>query len=353
MRADLGWSYFTAGAMNTVNAAGYLVGAIALPALLRRRAARFWFLAGMVVTAVFLALHGAVATDAMLYLLRFATGFGSALTFACGGLMAARLATPRIGLVLGVYYGGTGIGIVLSALVVPPLAARAVAHGWQGAWLALGVLALAAALIAAPVLRRMAHVRVVDRQERFPARRYAAALVAYFGFGLGYIGYMTFVIALLTEAGLGSTSIVLFYVGLGLCVIASSWLWAWLLQRARGGGALALLCGLLALATVLPVVSTSPGVAFVSGSLFGSVFLAVVASTTALVRANAQPAQWAGGIAAFTSVFAFGQIVGPSLIGALSDASGGLRVGFAASAAILAVASLLALMQRPVRAPPG
>ena len=29
MRADLGWSYFTAGAMNTVNAAGYLVGALA------------------------------------------------------------------------------------------------------------------------------------------------------------------------------------------------------------------------------------------------------------------------------------------------------------------------------------
>ena len=29
MRADLGWSYFTAGAMNTVNAAGYLLGALA------------------------------------------------------------------------------------------------------------------------------------------------------------------------------------------------------------------------------------------------------------------------------------------------------------------------------------
>ncbi len=28
MRADLGWSYLTAGAMNTVNAAGYLVGAL-------------------------------------------------------------------------------------------------------------------------------------------------------------------------------------------------------------------------------------------------------------------------------------------------------------------------------------
>ena len=31
MRADLGWSYFTGGAMNTVNAAGYLVGALIAP----------------------------------------------------------------------------------------------------------------------------------------------------------------------------------------------------------------------------------------------------------------------------------------------------------------------------------
>ena len=31
MRADLGWSYFVAGAMNTVNAAGDLAGALAAP----------------------------------------------------------------------------------------------------------------------------------------------------------------------------------------------------------------------------------------------------------------------------------------------------------------------------------
>ena len=36
MRADLGWSYALAGAMNTSNAAGYLLGALVTPALLRR-----------------------------------------------------------------------------------------------------------------------------------------------------------------------------------------------------------------------------------------------------------------------------------------------------------------------------
>ena len=35
MRADLGWSYLTAGAMNTSNAAGYLAGALLAPAWMR------------------------------------------------------------------------------------------------------------------------------------------------------------------------------------------------------------------------------------------------------------------------------------------------------------------------------
>ena len=36
MRADLGWSYTLAGAMNTANAAGYLAGALLTPWLMRR-----------------------------------------------------------------------------------------------------------------------------------------------------------------------------------------------------------------------------------------------------------------------------------------------------------------------------
>src|SRR5437868_775176 len=46
MRNDLGWSYLTAGAMNTINAAGYLAGALIMPAWLRHASARRALLAG-------------------------------------------------------------------------------------------------------------------------------------------------------------------------------------------------------------------------------------------------------------------------------------------------------------------
>ncbi|KQP37197.1 YbfB/YjiJ family MFS transporter [Pseudorhodoferax sp. Leaf274] len=358
MRADLGWSYTTAGAMNTVNAAGYLVGALLAPGWLRRYGARRALLAGGIGSAILLAAHGMVTGDAALYVLRALTGVASAATFVSGGLLAARLSgrapragtvAPSPGLVLGIYYGGTGVGIVLSALLVPPLSAMPHPHAWHGAWIALGVAALVATAITA------AATRTLDPAGAAPAGgsgfvwpRFAAGLASYFLFGLGYIGYMTFVVTLLREQHLGSVAITVFYALLGVAVLGSSFVWAGLLQRHRGGGAMRLLNALLAVATVLPVASAHPVAVFASGVLFGGVFLSVVASTTALVRHNLPAAAWPAGIAAFTIVFAAGQIVGPTLVGLVADGAGGLRGGLACSAAVLLLGAGIAWGQKPL-----
>ena len=97
MRADLGWSYFTAGAMNTANAAGYLLGALLAPHALVRHDARLLLLAGAWATALLLALHGLVRSDAALYTLRLLSGVASAATFISGGLLAARLGHEAMG----------------------------------------------------------------------------------------------------------------------------------------------------------------------------------------------------------------------------------------------------------------
>jgi MFS family permease len=171
-------------------------------------------------------------------------------------------------------------------------------------------------------------------------------MLGYVLFGLGYIGYMTFILALLAEQGLGPHAIVVFYIVLGLAVVASPWLWAPLLQRARGGGAMSLLNALLALATLLPVLSTHPLAVFASGLLFGAVLLSAVASTTALVRHNLPEAEWGHWIGAMTIAFAAGQIVGPSLVGWVADVAGGLRAGLACSAGVLALAAFAASRQK-------
>ncbi|MBE2242641.1 MAG: YbfB/YjiJ family MFS transporter [Burkholderiaceae bacterium] len=360
MRDDLGWSYFTAGAMNTVNAAGYLGGALLAPALLANVGARTALVGGSVGTTLLLALHGFTASDALLYTLRFLTGVASAAMFVAGGLLAARLGSQlasgsRItpGFVLGLYYGGTGLGIAASALALPPIIALSASHagrpGWQWGWIGLAILALASTVPIASstaVLRDAAAAR--SAHGRFDWRPFGFGMASYFMFGLGYIGYMTFIITLLKEQQMSTGAVIAFYTLLGIGVMASPWLWAGLLQRQRGGKALAILSALLAVATLLPVVSAQAVPAFVSGGLFGAVFLSLVASTTALVRHNLPPAAWPAGISAFTIVFAVGQIVGPSLVGRLADGGGGLRAGLAASAAALALGAALALRQRPL-----
>ena len=354
MRADLGWSYFFAGAMNTVNASGYLLGALWLPSLLRRFDARAVMLWGGFGCALLLMLHGAVRDDAALLVLRLASGVCSAASFVAGGVLAARLAGQagvRGGQVLGLYYGGVGLGIVLSALVVPPLVATGVA-GWSLGWVALGGLSLLAGLGTALGTRSLVAPPLAGAaREPLRLRDFGWGLAGYGMFGLGYIGYMTFIVTLLREQGMSSAGITAFYALLGLGVVASSWLWAGLLQRHRDGWPLALLNALLALATLLPVLSSHPLAVFVSGALFGSVFLSVVASTTALVRHNASPAAWPVGIAAFTIAFAAGQIVGPSLTGAIADGAGGLQRGLAISAGVLALGAVLARWQRALPRP--
>ena len=159
---------------------------------------------------------------------------------------------------------------------------------------------------------------------------------------------MTFVVALLAEQGATTVEITWFYAMLGLAVVASSRIWAKLLNRYRGGQALAILNALLSVATVLPAVASAWPIMVFSGLLFGAVFLSVVASTTAMVKHNLPASQWATGISVFTVVFAIGQIVGPTVVGWIEDGPGGLQRGLVFSAAALLLGAFVAWQQQPL-----
>jgi len=365
MRADLGWSYTLAGSMNTSNAFGYFIGALMAPALLRRFGAGSVLVIGSLLASVFMALSGFFTDSVWLLAQRALAGIASALVFVCGGVLAARLGATdpkRGGLLLGIYYGGTGIGIVLSALIVPALLAYAANArwlgfaGWAWAWWALAFVCVFASVLLAwparvmqPLMSAAGNSSAQDRSFRVSA--FAYSLAGYAMFGVGYIGYMTFVIALLREQGASDALVTGFYAILGVAVMASSRVWAGLLDRHKNGRALATLNALLALAVLLPALTNSFPIVLFSGVLFGGVFLSVVASTTALVRHNLPAHQWAGGISAFTTVFAAGQIVGPVIVGLIADGSAmsnadSLARGLLFSAVALAVGAFLASRQR-------
>ena len=369
MRDDLSWTYTLAGAMNTFNALGYLLGALLTPWALRRWGAVRVLIAGSMLASVLMALTG-FFTDA-LYLLaqRFLAGAASASVFVSGGLLAARLGShtpPQSGLLLGIYYGGTGWGIVISALCVLSAMAWAAAdqspHTWAWAWWSL---ACVCALISVVLWTIRSHLNrwmpeVLTEEASALAqpsphnaqpvwRVWAPGLLGYGLFGVGYIGYMTFVVAVLREQGASAANVTFFYAALGLAVVASSRIWAGLLNHFKGGQALAILNALLSVATVIPALTSTWPAMLLSGVLFGGVFLSVVASTTAMVKHNLPASQWATGISAFTVVFAIGQIAGPTVVGWIADGPGGLQRGLVFSAAALFLGALVAWQQKPLQ----
>lgn len=374
MRADLGWSYTLAGAMNTLNAVGYLLGALVTPWLLRRSTPTRLLVVGSLLAAAFMAGSGFFTDAPSLLVQRLLAGVASALVFIAGGLLAARLgalAPKHMGLLLGLYYGGTGLGVVLSAVLVPAmlLAASDVPHGWAWAWWALAGACLGATGVLAWVGRPTGQLvqlltsstsaaTQATPQRPFKWRDFAPGLAGYMLFGVGYIGYMTFVVALLKEQGTSALAITGFYALLGVAVMASSRIWAGLLDHYKGGKALAILNALLGCATVLPALTSAWPLVLLSGVVFGGVFLSVVASTTALVRHNLPQSQWAAGISAFTIVFAVGQIVGPTVVGWIVDGMvdgsargndlAGLQRGLIFSATALWSGALVAMRQRPL-----
>ena len=376
MRADLAWSYTLAGSMNTSNAVGYLLGAMTFPPLFKRFGAARVLLVGAVWAFALMLATGFFTSSAPLLLQRLLAGVVSAWMFVAGGLLAAQLGARQpthSGLLLGIYYGGVGLGIALSSLLVPAVAHGLAAyfpeqtHAWAWAWWALAVLCAVAAWlmylrredIGALVLHPTAtaantasqqpvRTESIEAQSPIAYRRrdFSFALLGYACFGAGYIGYMTFIIALLREQAASTSMVTVFYTLLGVAVMASSRLWAKLLDRYKGGQALALLDFLLGCAIIIPAITPWQPALIVSGVLFGAVFLSIVASTTALVRHNWPASHWPIGISAFTIAFAIGQIVGPTLVGYIADSAGGLTQGLLLSAITLWVGALLAWQQK-------
>ena len=370
MRADLGWTYTLAGSMNTSNALGYFVGALLTPWLMRKFNPTSVMVIGALLASLFMGLSGFFTDSAMLLVQRWLAGVASAWVLIAGAILAARLGAldpRRSGLLIGLYYAGAGIGITLSALLVPTLLNELGAaqkwHGyanWAWAWWALALLSVVASLVLIAPARAMRPPMNLStsrdsHHHRFRVADFAFALASYAMFGVGYIGYMTFVIALLREQGASANQIIVFYALLGVACMASFRVWAGLLNRHKSGRAMATLSALLGVATLLPALTSSWPVVLLSGIVFGGVFLSVVASTTALIRHNLSAHDWPAGISAFTVVFAAGQIIGPVMVGWIADSAApgagasdadGLARGLVFSAVALWLGALFASRQK-------
>lgn len=353
MRTSLHWSYATAGAMNTANALGYLVGAFLAAPLAKRFAERRSFVVSLALVAVSLAASALSGDPVVLLVLRVVSGAAGAVCLVAGGGLTAQVGRREsrraATFLLTVYFTGSGVGVLVSGLAVPPVLALG---GWRAAWWVLGGLSALAMLAAVPAARRVPETRGpgAGSEQRLPVRRLTALLVAYGFFGAGYIAYMTFIVAYLENAGAGGTEIAAFWSVLGVGSVLGGYLWRPPINQLPGGIPCALVLGEVTLGALLPVLSSGAAVTFLSPALFGTSFLVVITAVTAAARDCLPEHHWTPGIAVLTVAFALGQCVGPVLSGTLSDGPGGMASGLLVGAVLLLLAAASALFHRTPRA---
>ena len=367
MQKSLHLSNAQTGSLATGTAVGYVLLAAVGGFLAARYGARRLVAISLLVVGVTMILTGAVSSFRQALVLRILTGMGSGgSNVPAMALLAAWFAPRRRGLASGIAVTGSSLGLIITGQLIPWILERSGAAGWRHSWIVLGAVVVVIGLLAWLLLREspLEDLRTADPAPVRPAvqmrggsgldwgKVYRSGAVwhlglVYLAFGLSYVVYVTFFVKyLVAEAGHTAE--------------AAGDLWALV-------GWLSLFCGVLAgtisdligrkygLALVYLVQAASYGVFalwrdptgyLVSAVLFGLVAWSIPGIVSAAcgdyVGSRLAPAA----LGFLTLFFGLGQAAGPSLAGALADATGSFSPAFLAAAGIALVGGMGSLFLR-------
>jgi len=351
MQSDIGWSHAEAGWINTANAAGYLIGALTASNYIAATSLRHSYAVGIILAVLSVLVTGLTASLSVLTAIRLVAGLAGALIFVAAGTIAADIASryPEKGaLLIGLLYAGPGFGIALSGALIPSFLEAFGAQSWRLAWPLLAIMAALLGVVSIAFLRNTSistEWTSRHRHDEFSLYRHSVILISYAFFGLGSIGYMTFMFAALRDQGMGIIELSSFWVVLGVSAMASPWLWKRLIAEARDARAYVTLLVITLAGACIPLLVTGVVAAILSAAVFGAAFFAVVTATTAYVRLHCGPAGYASAIGYFTAAFGVGQIVGPVGLGFIGDRYSGIEAGLAVGCLCLMASILLGLTQ--------
>jgi predicted MFS family arabinose efflux permease len=350
MQRDLGMSHSVAGWLAGLNYLGYLVGAIVCT--ISPRILRYPLLGGGALLLSLATTLGMGLTVSPLGwgLLRLLGGIASAVLFIIiSAEVAESLARRGYGHWFGALYGGIGLGIVLSGLIVPQLDRIG---GWSVAWLGIGGVALFCALAGMTLGRTSDYSPsiVAESPEQTVGLRPILLLAsAYFLEGLGYIVTATFLVAIIAATPGLATFAPYTWVAVGLAAVPSTVLWPYLARRIGNRRALLAAYAVQVAGILVSRQATSIFEVTFAAVTFGGTFLGIVALTMA--EGNRRMGKGGRRGAAFlTAAFSVGQMLGPVIAGVLADRQDGFALPLLLAAACVALGCLFIVADR--RYPP-
>jgi predicted MFS family arabinose efflux permease len=182
-------------------------------------------------------------------------------------------------------------------------------------------------------------------------RAIGPSLLANLFYGAGYVGYMTFMIALLQRLGFGAGLTMVFFALIGGASLIASPFWGRLLGHLKTGHGFALVCVMVAAGTVPALVWPAPWAVIASALIFGASFMAGPAAVSVVAQRLLSASSLTWGLALLTASFSLGQSIGPLLGGWITDRTGSLNAGLWLGPALLLMGAAASWRQIP--APQG
>ena len=361
MQAGLGFAYEKMGFIGTCNFAGYLTAVLAAPLVIRRLHPRRTISAGLLLIGVSMLIISRSQSYGMILVLYTLVGIGGGFAnIPMMALITCWFRSEQRGKAVGLVLAGNGAGIIFSGALIPLLNRWYGAAGWRNGWLILGLLSLAAAAVAALLLRNhptelglepLGRVlppsadQLVPRERHGDGRLLVRLGLLYLAFGATFMVYGTFIVTtMVKEYGFSEAKAGLYWSWVGCFSLFSGVGFGTLSDHIGRKRGLALVFMVQSMAYLLAGLRLGTAGLLVSIILYGLAVFAIPAIMTAAIGDYLGLSRAANALATVTIFFALGQTIGPGAAGMFAGAIGSFAPCYLATALLTAAAALFAAM---------
>jgi MFS family permease len=368
MQASLKLDNTQAGGLATANLIGYLALSAIGGALAARYGPRKVITLGLILTGVSMLLTGLAHGFLSAAVWRALTGIGSGATnVSVMGMCAAWFTTRRRGLAAGIAVSGSSLGLIFVGPLAPRLLSVYGESGWRLCWFIFGGVALLLAVICFLFLKNRPSeigLKPFGADSEAPpsnprvepiqwGRVYRSLPVWYLGivylaFGFSYIIYMTFFIKYLITAGSYTRQAAgNLFMTMGWCSLLCGVIWGTVSDIIGRKRALIIVYVIHTVAFSLFAVWPSPAGFTLSAILYGLSAWSIPAIMAATCGDVLGPGLAPAALGFITLFLGIGQALGPSVAGALADATGSFFSAFLLAGGVAFLGGVGASLLRP------
>jgi MFS family permease len=357
MRGSLGFNYIEMGLLSGAIMLGYLLFSLIGGMLTTRFGPKRIVIASLLCGSISMFFISRFSGFFPLLFFAFAMGGGGAgAHISMTTLPMAWFEESKLGRALGVVTGGTGLGIIVTGLLLPYLLSNLGKEAWRQCWLLLAMITFTVSVMGFFLLKEkpsqmnLHSLEISEDMETivFPVRRDGLTLrtifVMYFIFGFAYNIYATYFVAyMVEEIRLTEKTVGDIWAIFGWMCTGSGLIWGFISDRLGRRKALLWNNGMISLAVLLPLLLHQTPFLALSAFLFGLTFLGTVTIIAASVGDQVVEKR-ASVYGLVTLIHGIGQFLGTTLGGYLKDLTGTFQLTFIVSLIGFLLCSILVIL---------